>query len=72
MPGLGTSSVKRILGARRHGRLRLDDLTRLRAPLKKVLPFVQVLDHHPGARLERPDALRAQLAPPPRQASLFG
>ena len=72
VPGLGTSSVKRILGARRHGRLRLDDLTRLRAPLKKVLPFVQVLDHHPGARLERPDALRAQLAPAPRQASLFG
>lgn len=72
VPGLGTGSVKRILAARRHGRLRLADLSRLRAPLKKVLPFVQLADHTPGAALDRPEALRARLAPPPRQASLFG
>lgn len=72
VPGLGTRSVKRILAARRYARLRLDDLARLRAPLSKVLPFVQVLDHHPRGTLDRPEALRAKLAPPPRQASLFG
>ena len=72
VPGLGTRNVKRILAARRHGVLRLDDLTRLRSPLRKLLPFVQVADHHPRGALDRPDRLRAQLAPPPRQAGLFG
>lgn len=72
VPGLGTRNVDKILASRRHKRLRLDDLARLRAPLKKMLPFVQVLDHHPqGAELERPDRLRARLAPPPKQAGLF-
>ena len=72
VPGLGTRNVKRILAARRHGVLRLDDLARLRSPLRKLLPFVQVADHHPRGALDRPDRLRAQLAPPPRQAGLFG
>ncbi len=72
VPGLGTRNVKRILAARRHGALRLDDLARLRSPLRKLLPFVQVADHHPRGALDRPDRLRAQLAPPPRQAGLFG
>ena len=71
VPGLGTRNVDKILASRRHKRLRLDDLARLRAPLKKMLPFVQVLDHRPGAALDRPDRLRAQLAPPPKQGSLF-
>ena len=72
VPGLGTRNVKRILAARRHGALWLDDLARLRSPLRKLLPFVQVADHHPRGALDRPDRLRAQLAPPPRQAGLFG
>ncbi|RRN53928.1 putative DNA modification/repair radical SAM protein [Pseudoxanthomonas sp. SGNA-20] len=71
VPGLGARNVDRIVGARRHGRLRLDDLARLRAPLKKLLPFVSVLDHHPRARLDDPARLRAQLAPQPRQGELF-
>jgi putative DNA modification/repair radical SAM protein len=71
VPGLGTRNVDKILASRRHKRLRLDDLARLRAPLKKMLPFVQVLDHRPGAALDRPDRLRAQLAPPPKQGRLF-
>jgi putative DNA modification/repair radical SAM protein len=71
VPGLGTKNVAKILGSRRHKALRLDDLARLRAPLKKMLPFISVLDHHPRATLDRPDRLRAQLAPPPRQAALF-
>ncbi len=43
-----------------------------RMPLAKVLPFVQVLDHHPRRALDDPGALRAQLAPKLRQADLFG
>jgi putative DNA modification/repair radical SAM protein len=72
VPGLGTRNVGRILMARRHARLRLEDIARLRAPMKTVLPFVQVLDHHPRNLLDDAGKLRARLAPPPRQASLFG
>lgn len=71
VPGLGTRNVDRILIARRHGKLRLDDLARLRAPLQKMLPFIQLPGHHPRRRLDDPAALRAQLAPKPRQQDLF-
>ena len=71
VPGLGTRNVARILLARQHASLRVSDLQRLRAPLKKVLPFVSLVDHHPGKWLDDPARLRAQLAPKPRQASLF-
>ena len=72
VPGLGVRNVKRLLMARRHGRLRVADVARLRAPMSKVLPFVQLLDHHPRRALDDPASLRARLAPPPRQGSLFG
>ena len=71
VPGLGTRNVDRIVLARRYGKLRIEDLTRLRAPLQKMLPFVQLLDHHPRKQLDDPAALRAQLAPKPRQQDLF-
>ncbi len=72
VPGLGARTVERILGSRRHARLRVADLTTLRVPLRKVLPFVTTLDHHPKRRLDDPARMRAQFAPPPRQESLFG
>ena len=76
VPGLGVRNVKRLLKSRRHRRLRVEDLARLRTPLAKVLPFVVLADHVPTAGpnggLERPDRLRAALAPPPRQGELFG
>jgi putative DNA modification/repair radical SAM protein len=71
VPGLGTRNVDRILIARHHGVLRIADLARLRAPMQKVLPFVQLADHHPRKRLDDPATLRAQLAPKPRQQDLF-
>ncbi len=71
VPGLGTRNVERIIASRRFSRLRVDDLTRLRLPMKKVLPFLQVLDHHPRASLDDPLKLRAALAPKPMQMGLF-
>lgn len=71
IPGMGTRNVARILASRRHGALRVADLTRLRLPMKKVLPFVSVLDHHPRRRLDDPLRLRAELAPKPSQLGLF-
>ncbi|MBN7137735.1 putative DNA modification/repair radical SAM protein [Lysobacter enzymogenes] len=71
VPGLGTRNVARIVQARRHGALRAADLQRLRVPMKKALPFLAALDHHPRASLDDPARLRAHLAPRPRQAGLF-
>jgi putative DNA modification/repair radical SAM protein len=71
VPGLGVRAVERILAARRHTRLRLADLARMSAGLKRVRPFVICADHHPGANLDRAD-LRARLSPPARQLALFG
>ena len=71
VPGLGVTSVKRLLQARRVRTLRVDDLARLNVGLKNVLPFVTVPGH--GGRSASPDAadLAARLRPPPRQQSLF-
>jgi putative DNA modification/repair radical SAM protein len=66
IPGLGVKSVGRILIARRHRRLRLDDLARLRLSLPKLSPFIITADHRP--RLTDSPALVRNL---PRQMSLF-
>jgi predicted DNA-binding helix-hairpin-helix protein len=52
VPGFGVKSVGRIIQARRHRRLRLDDLARLRLPIGKVMPFICAADHQPGKSLD--------------------
>jgi putative DNA modification/repair radical SAM protein len=52
VPGFGVKSVGRIIRARRHRRLRLDDLARLRLPIAKMMPFVCAVDHQPGKSLD--------------------
>ncbi len=52
IPGLGVKAVERILQARRVRDVRSDDMLRLNVPLKKVMPFVLLPDHHPGAVLD--------------------
>ncbi|WP_313915232.1 putative DNA modification/repair radical SAM protein [Tahibacter sp.] len=71
VPGLGTRNVQRIITSRRSGALRADDLARLRVPLRKVLPFVLLPDHHPQQQLDDPRRLRQQLQRPPTQIGLF-
>ena len=70
VPGLGVKAVTRILQARRVRQVRADDLQRLHVPLKKVMPFVLLPDHHPGSTLDGA-RLAAQLRPPPVQGTLF-
>ncbi len=70
VPGLGVKAVIRILQARRVRQVRADDLQRLHVPLKKVMPFVLLPDHHPGNTLDA-TRLAAQLTPAPVQGSLF-
>jgi putative DNA modification/repair radical SAM protein len=70
VPGLGVRAVNRIIKARRHTTLRLDDLGRLSTGVKRLLPFVVTPDHRPGGLTDRLD-LRRRLAEPDRQLSLF-
>ena len=70
VPGLGVKTVTRLLQARRHQRLRLDDLARLHLPIAKIAPFITTADHTPGALLDSPH-LQQRLAPKPKQQDLF-
>lgn len=70
VPGLGTTAVGRILAARRHRRLRLDDVARLTASIAKVRPFICTIDWRPTLLTDRAD-LRRLLAPKQEQLELF-
>jgi putative DNA modification/repair radical SAM protein len=71
VPGLGKRTVERIVAARRHRTLRLEDIARLSGAVKRARPFLITADHRPGAELDRLD-LRQQFAAPAQQLSLFG
>lgn len=70
VPGLGSRAVDKIIAARRHARLRLDDVARLSGGLRRARPFLVTPDHHPLRLTDRLD-LRERLAPPAQQLSLF-
>ncbi len=57
VPGLGVRNVDRIIASRRVRALRLDDLARLKVPLRKVRPFVILPDHRPTRLIDRQDLL---------------
>jgi putative DNA modification/repair radical SAM protein len=65
VPGLGVRAVNRIIKARRHTTLRLDDLARLSTGVKRLLPFLVTPDHRPGGLTDRLD-LRRRLTEPDR------
>ncbi len=70
VPGFGTRTVDRIISSRRSGRLRLDDIARLRGVITRAMPFIVTADHQPGRLLD--DAkLKRKLAPKPAQLFLF-
>ncbi|MBA3962711.1 MAG: putative DNA modification/repair radical SAM protein [Chthoniobacterales bacterium] len=71
VPGLGTKSVERILRLRRWHKLRLEDLARLRLPLKKLLPFVTTADANPQTRQLEDSNLLSSLVVRPKQLDLF-
>jgi putative DNA modification/repair radical SAM protein len=70
VPGLGARAVDKIVMARRHTALRLEDVARLTSGLKRAKPFLITVDHHPKAKLDRQD-LRERLIEKPQQLSLF-
>ena len=70
IPGLGVKGVARILQTRRYRRLRLEDVGRLCQSISKVRPFIVAQGWSPGGLTDL-SALRAKLAPPAEQLSLF-
>jgi putative DNA modification/repair radical SAM protein len=69
VPGLGVRTVDRLLQVRRWHHVTLQDLARLRVPLKKTMPFIITADHKPvlvGEKKWR------ELVLPDRQLELFG
>ncbi len=70
VPGMGVKSVDKLLQARRHRRLRMDDLARLRMPMAKVAPFVVAQDHQPGGLLDSA-RLAQRLVPKAAQLEMF-
>jgi putative DNA modification/repair radical SAM protein len=71
VPGLGVRNADRIIRIRRHTRIRLSDLARLRVSLSKVQPFIITADHHPNSMLLDSDKLRARFLAKPVQLELF-
>jgi putative DNA modification/repair radical SAM protein len=70
VPGLGVKAVDAILSARRWRRLRLEDVARLTASVRKVRPFLIAEDWRPVLLADRTD-LRPLVAPKREQLELF-
>ncbi|AQR75006.1 putative DNA modification/repair radical SAM protein [Sphingomonas sp. LM7] len=70
VPGLGVKAVDAILATRRWRRLRLADVARLTASIKKVRPFLVAEDWRPVTLADRAD-LRPFVAPKREQLELF-
>jgi putative DNA modification/repair radical SAM protein len=71
IPGIGVRNVKRILTIRRHKKLRIDDLRKMRVAWKRAKSFVITEDHNPAVRLLDDSQLKNLIAPPERQLTLF-
>jgi predicted DNA-binding helix-hairpin-helix protein len=70
VPGLGPKTVVAILKARRHRRLRLEDIGRLTRSVAKLRPFLVTADWTPGAALDA-EALPMLLRSQAQQLELF-
>lgn len=71
VPGIGVRNTDRIIALRRHQRIRLDDLKKLRVNLAEAQFFILTADGTGAARSLDDDALARRLAPPPIQLTLF-
>jgi putative DNA modification/repair radical SAM protein len=70
VPGLGKTTVERILSARRWRAIRGSDLARLKVSLAKVAPFLKLADHTPSIAALESERLVGRLVPRPRQMAL--
>jgi putative DNA modification/repair radical SAM protein len=71
IPGIGVRNVERILKIRRHHRIRLQDLARLRITLSRAKWFITAADHNPDVFKLDAANLADRLKPRIVQPSLF-
>ncbi len=71
IPGVGVRNVHRMLAIRRHHRLTVADMKKLRVAWNRTAPFVITADHNPSLRSLDQLNLRGQLQPKSIQLSLF-
>ena len=70
VPGFGIKTVRKIVSARRHTKLRYGDLVKLGANMKNAKTFIITPDWHPGAAIDFSN-LRQRFVPALRQLELF-
>lgn len=63
VPGMGPTSIARILVGRRCGRLGLDELKRMGVVLKRARYFIEAKDYHPSAQIKGESLIRALIDP---------
>jgi putative DNA modification/repair radical SAM protein len=71
VPGFGVRNVKRILQIRRYRALTLEDLGKLRVPVKRSQFFIVTADHNPAVKQIDSPKLAPRLVVPDRQLLLF-
>ncbi|MDA8132592.1 MAG: biotin synthase, partial [Elusimicrobia bacterium] len=75
VPGVGVTSARRILRARRAGALALDDLKKLGVVMKRAVYFVTAGGKYAGVKKESGEAIKIKLLEhknPNGQLDLFG
>lgn len=70
VPGLGTKTVGSLLRIRRFQKIRLQDLVALRCGVKKAMPFIICVDHHPRQAEVESVQLRQELSTTSTQMQL--
>lgn len=70
VPGLGATTVRKIISIRRFANLSWHDLVKMRLPLNKLKPFIIVSDYKPALHLLEAENLSAILKKP-TQMDLF-
>ena len=63
VPGLGVRGVGMVLRARRHKRLRLEDVARITVSIEKLRPFIVTADWRPLQLSDRADLLALFVKP---------
>lgn len=69
VPGLGKRAVDKLISARRHTRLRAEDVRRLTRAFNRARPFLITVDHRPSNTLDAA-GLRERMAKPEQLALL--
>ena len=70
VPGLGATTVDRLLAARAVQRLRYEHVARIAHSMKVCRHFISTLDYHPGRKLDADD-IKTAFAPKPKQLALI-